>query len=329
MFEFSRINTNAFDDLNEYVMKIKKIISATAASTYIIHHDRIVNEWYSGLHDTSTNSRLVDEKSQFNIASIRKTYLGFAVSLAIYEGRIKSLDDPVSAYWNDIDSTVTIRHLLTHTHGLDSQNKCLFPPGTSWSYNNSGVSLLIKIIQKLYGIPLSELLEERVFSPCGFTSTGWRKKESERLVWINEEYVDDQGNEPNLFVSTKELAYWGYLHMNKGSFNGKQIIPQGVFEQATTIISPQSLTKELPRSGFFWSVQDEPRLKAELGDKLPRGSYQSLGITGCVCLVIPTYKTVAIRMYNQIEPNPNNYDYITDIKTFGNLLCRCIEKFRM
>jgi len=322
------VNTT-FNELNNYVLRIKNELSATAAATCIIHHDRIVNEWYSGVHNNSTGSRLVNEESQFHVASIRKTYLGLAISLALYERKICSIDNVVADYLDDVDTEVlgntTIRHLLTHTHGLGDLHHRLFLPGTDWKYNNVGVNLLIKIIQKLYHMPLSQLLEERVFSPMGFSQTGWRKEPNEKLVWLNEQYNDNQGDEANLFVSIKELAYWGYLHLKRGAIQGKQILPREVFEQATTIISPPDLEQPLPRNGFFWFVQDEPRALTELGDELPYGSFQSLGVTGCACLVIPEYKTVAVRMYNQIGSNPAGYDYLEDIKTFGNLVSKCVE----
>ncbi|MGF9697883.1 serine hydrolase domain-containing protein [Paenibacillus sp. MABNR03] len=305
------------------------MLTATAAATCIIHHDQIVNEWYSGVHNDSQGSRLVDEESQFHVASIRKTYLGLVISLALYEGKISSIDDVVADYLDDTDTKVlgdtTIRHLLTHTHGLGDLHHRLFLPGTDWKYNNVGVNLLIKIIRKLYHMPLSQLLEERVFSPMGFSQTGWRKERNEKLIWLNEQYNDDQGDEANLFVSTRELAYWGYLHLKKGVIHGKQILPREVFEQATTIISPPDLEQPLPRNGFFWFVQDEPRARTELGDDLPTGSFQSLGVTGCACLVIPKYRTVAVRMYNQTGPNPVGYDYLEDIKTFGNLVSKYVE----
>lgn len=329
MFNLKESKSNAFTDLNDYVSAIQHTISATAAAICIIHNNRIVNEWYSGYHDVSDNSRLVDEESQFNVASVRKTYLGFGISLAIYEGKIKSIDDLVIEYLDDLDKEIlgntTIRHLLTHTHGLANLNERLFIQGSDWKYNNIGVHLLIKILQNLYGMPLSELLSERVFLPCGFTNTGWRKEETEKLVWLDKQYGGEQGDEANLFVSAKELAFWGYLHLNKGSLNGKQIIPKIIIEQATRIISPSNLMHELPRNGFFWFVQDEPRSMTELGDKVPKGSFQSLGITGCACLVIPKYRTVAVRMFNQNKLNPAGYDYLYDIKTFGNLVCKCVE----
>lgn len=322
-------NNKAFIELNEYVSQVKSKISATAAAIYIIHNGRVVNEWYSGMHDNSKHSRFVDEESQFNVASVRKTFLGFAVSLALHEGKVRSIDDLVVDYLNELDSEAlghtTIRHLLTHTHGLGELHNRLFLQGTDWKYNNIGVNLLIEIIRKLFKMPLSQLLQERVFMPMRFIQTGWKMEYNEKLVWVNEQYKDDQGNQANLFMSTRELAYWGSLHLNKGAINGKQILPKEIFEQTTTIITPPDLEQKLPRNGFFWFVQDEPRSFTELGDKLPYGSFQSLGATGCACLVIPECKTVAIRMYNQTGQNPVGYDYLEDIKTFGNLVCKYIE----
>jgi CubicO group peptidase (beta-lactamase class C family) len=251
-------SNNAFNELNEYVLKIRNLISASAASIYIIQNDCVVNEWYSGYHDSTVDSRLVDAQSRFNVASIRKTYLGFAVSLALYEGRIESIDDYVIEYLDDVDEIVLnetkIRHLLTHTHGLqgnDNQIIRIFPPGTNWKYNNAGVNLLVKIVQKIFGQSLAEVMKERVFLPYGFTETEWIKEKSEKLVWLNESYKNNQGSDSNLFVSTRELAYWGYIHLTKGKINGMQLVPSLIFEQIQSIVSPLKLNENLPRNGFF------------------------------------------------------------------------------
>lgn len=218
------------------------------------------------------HSRKVDVKSQFNIASIRKTYLGFAISLALFEGRIKGLNDSVSVYLDGLDDDViagtTIRHLLTHTQGLYSPLKRMFPSGSDWKYNNAG--------------------------------------------------------EANLFVSTRELAFWGYLHLTKGYYQGKQILSNLIFEQAVKIITPSALDVTLPRNAFFWWVQDRPRATSELGEHLPKGAFQSLGIYGNALLVIPEYNVVAVRMLNQTERSPSGYDYLRDIQTFGNMVSECI-----
>lgn len=317
-----------FDSLNQYMLEIQKRVSASAASVLIIHKGTIVNEWYSGSHEHAAYSRKVDETSQFNVGSIRKTYLGFAVSLALYERRIKSIDDSVLDYLDDLDEEViagtTIRHLLTHTHGLNGQRKRMFPPGTDWNYNNAGVNLLIKIVQKVFDRPLARVIEEKVLKPYGLANTGWRKTKSPHLVWVNETYASEQGDEANLFVSTRDLASWGYLHLTKGNDQGEQILPKPIFEQAVMNITPSSLDDTLPRNGFFWWVQDQPRAMSELGEQVPEGSFQSLGIFGNALLVIPEQNVVAVRMLNQTERSPADYDYLRDIKTFGNKVWECI-----
>ncbi|KRF09925.1 serine hydrolase [Paenibacillus sp. Soil787] len=317
-------SNNGFDELNRYVLSIRNLISATAASVLVMQNDHIVNEFYAGNHDKSPNSRSIDAKSQFNVASIRKTYLGFAISLALYEGKIRSINDYVTEYLEDLDENVlnntTIRHLLTHTHGLEGPNKRLFPPGTDWKYNNAGINLLIRIIYKVFDMSLAQVLEERIFKPLGFKETGWRKEKNDKLVWLYEDYIGDQGGEANLFVSTRELAYWGQIHLTKGKYKGQQIIPSSIFEQSVSIVTPSRLDETYPRNGFFWWVQDKPRHLSELGNEVPKGSYQSLGFYGNAVLVIPEYNIVAVRMLNQIEPNPTEYDYLKDIQSFGNLV---------
>ena len=59
------------------------------------------------------------------------------------------------------------------------------------------------------------------------------------------------GDERNLYVNARELAYWGNLHLNKGIFEGTSILPQDIFELTTSVQSPNSLPRELPRSGFL------------------------------------------------------------------------------
>ncbi|SDW15042.1 serine hydrolase [Paenibacillus sp. CF384] len=322
--------TSVFNELNQYVLDIRNQISASATSVVVIQNDQIVNEYYAGYHDKSPNSRMIDERSQFNVASIRKTYLGFAISLALYEGRIKDINDFVSDYLDDVDESIiaqtTIRHLLTHTHGLQGPMKRLFPSGTDWKYNNAGVNLLIRIVQQVFNQTLAEVINERIIEPYGFTETGWRREKNDNLVWLGEEYLSDQGGEANLFVSTRELAYWGQIHLSRGMYMGKQILPAALFDQVVSIATPSRLDESLPRNGFFWWVKDKFRPLSELGNELPNGSYQSLGFYGNAVLVIPAYNAVAVRMLNQLEPNPADYDYLQDIQGFGNLVVKGLSE---
>lgn len=130
---FKRIEqTNELKPLTKYLQTVKNMISATAAAGVVVKEDKIIYEWYDGVH-SHTNQRKVDEHSLFNVGSIRKTYLGLIVSIAVHEGKIKSIDDLVSDYYDEMDRILldktTIRHLLTHAHGLNDKER-MFPPGT-------------------------------------------------------------------------------------------------------------------------------------------------------------------------------------------------------
>ncbi|WLR42335.1 serine hydrolase domain-containing protein [Bacillus carboniphilus] len=82
-------------------------------------------EKYIGKQSNQLNARAAQPDTQFHVASVRKSYIGFAVAYAVYYGYIKSIDDFVLTYLPDLDvepwKPVTIRHLLTHTHGLSEK----------------------------------------------------------------------------------------------------------------------------------------------------------------------------------------------------------------
>ncbi|GMK41889.1 penicillin-binding protein [Paenibacillus sp. CCS19] len=324
-----------FDELDLYVRQIQSQIGCTASAIYVIHKDNVVHERYWGRHSEDSDARAVDKQTQFNVASIRKTYLALAISLLIEKRLIGSIDDAFADYLPDyaeVASGVTLRHLLTHTHGLniDRQDGVLikeFEAGTSWAYRNAGIGLLIELVRRLSGQPLSELLQQQLFGPAGWNETGWRTERNERLIYNHYEAEDNwvgpndssAGDQSNLFVSARELAAWGQLHLRRGKLRqgGEPLFPQQVFDRILTIQTPASVPQSMPRNSFIWWLQHQTPSN-EIGDHLPEGSFQVLGITGCACLVIPRYDAVIVRMYNQLR-NPGDYDYLADIRTFGNL----------
>lgn len=323
--------TRHFESLNEYVYHVQKAIRATAAAACVIKNDGIVNEWYSGRHDSSEGSRLVNAKSQFNVGSIRKTYLGLAVSVLIEQGLIERIDDEIGKYlseYKEIANGITLRHLLTHTHGLVIRQGELareFRPGEHWAYRNTGIHLLYELVSHLSGETLSAFMRDRVFQIFGLDETGWRTEYREELIYnyYQDEHTwvgpnnSDAGDQSNLFVSARDLAMWGYIHLKKGCLYGKQLLPQTVFERVATLTTPETVPPHWLRNGYIWWLQSDTPMN-QLGERLPVGSYQALGITGCACLMIPRYDAVVVRMYNQLT-NPDDYDYLDDIRRFGNL----------
>lgn len=135
--------------------------------------------------------------SVFEIGSITKQFTSMAVMRLVEEGKLR-LDDPTGEYLTNIPDewrAVTLRQLLTHTSGVPDFEAIIgygayrnvwkpeaviaacaarpmdFPPGSKWSYSNTGYFLLSLILQKVDGERYEELIRQRVLEPAGMTHT--------------------------------------------------------------------------------------------------------------------------------------------------------------
>jgi CubicO group peptidase (beta-lactamase class C family) len=301
--------------------------------------NQIVLEHYSGYHSNTPNSRSVDENSQFNIASARKSYLGLVIAYALYEGKMNSMDDLAVQYFEDFNQELlgetTIRHLVTHSHGLHQREDGTifreFEPGEGWAYRGINVVMMTDLVNRLYGKSFPELLEERVFKPLGFRETVWETECNEKLVQVIDDPSEpasytvgrtNDGTESNLHTTAREFARWGNLHLN----NGLQIVPEEVIQLATQLQNPSYKNKDLPQNGLFWYVQGTPALKSEIGERVPKGSYQILGITGPTLLVIPEYHIVVAKMYNK-RYNYGGSNYLHYLREFSNVVADTFRRF--
>ena len=324
------------EKLISWVDDIKEKNKSSASALYIIKNNKVILEYYNGFHSNSLDSLPITASSQFNIASARKSYLGLAVAYALYEGKIKSLDDFAKDYIEELDpkrlGKTTLRHFVTHSHGLHEKEDGTifreFEPGSNWAYRSINVLMMTRLVNRLFNKSLPELLNDRVFLPLGFKETFWHTNENEALVkeivhpYIEERYkvgVLNDGTESNLHTSTREFAQWGNLHLNKGFVNGKQIVPTEVIEIATEIQSPKYNNHKLPHNGLFWYVQGKTADNSEIGERVPKMSYQILGITGPTLLVIPQYNVVVAKMYNK-RYNYGGDNYLYYLREFSNLV---------
>jgi CubicO group peptidase (beta-lactamase class C family) len=326
---------DTYQKLVSYVDDIKERNNSSASSLVILKDGNIVLEHYSGFH-SNTNAKPISETSQFNVASARKSYLGLAIAYAIYEGKIKSLDDYATDYFDSYDKELlagtTLRHLVTHSHGLNERKDGNifreFAPGEGWAYRGINILMMTELITIIYGKSFPELLKERVFLPLGFKETAWHSRPNENLVQVIDNPNDmatyklgnsNDGFDSNLHTSAREFALWGYLHLNNGVVNGKQVVPKEVIQLATRVQNPPYEDKDFPQNGLFWYVQDTPSLRSEIGERVPIGSYQILGVTGATLLVIPKYNLVVSKMYNK-RYNYGGDNYLHYLREFSNLV---------
>ncbi|WP_050613708.1 serine hydrolase domain-containing protein [Bacillus testis] len=326
--------TNQFQPVLEHVQSSYEQLKASAAACIVIHKDNIAAEKYWGTIEKAMAPPAMDY--QFYVASVRKCYIGYAAAYCVVNGFIDRLDDLATTYIDDLPASmlegVTIRHLLTHTHGLQKTGETMareFAPGTGWAYRGINIHLLDKIIKKTSGLSIQDIVRP-VFKSLGFKHTGWQSIASPNMVKVLSE--DDyppfaladntDGSQMNMYVSPRELAFWGYLHLKKGRINESQLVPEPIIKLATSLHTPEGIPADDPRNGCLWFVKDGDRKRSEIGPRVPDGSYQILGYTGVTLLVIPSLELCAVRMFNRLGSTPG-YDYLEDVRTFGDSVAVC------
>jgi beta-lactamase class C len=165
-----------------------------AVAVYVAGHTQFFNY---GFADESTR-RPVTSDTLFNLASMRKPFEAILVALGTLRGEL-SLDDPVSRYVpelrGDAIKSVTIGELATHTSGLllptdhppwptDSFDLQQFfkllnawtppsgeQPGKQRIYTHAGYVLLQLALERRYGRPIAELIDDRILKPLGMNQT--------------------------------------------------------------------------------------------------------------------------------------------------------------
>lgn len=152
---------------------------------------------HSGVLNVATGVDVTDD-SVFQIGSITKVWTATVVMQLVDEGKL-DLDAPIVEVLPElrlsdpeVTKRVTMRHLLTHTSGVDGDlftdtgrgDDCLelyadqldqaeqnHPLGATFSYCNSGFNLAGRVIEKLTGQTWDQAMRERLFTPLGLTHT--------------------------------------------------------------------------------------------------------------------------------------------------------------
>ena len=178
--------------------------------------------------------------------SMCKSITGMAAGLLIDEGKL-DLSENIYKIFHDKGSTwakifrpeVTVENLMTMTSGVTFNESGIVSgndwlesylnapvsekPGTKFQYNSLNSYVLSAIITERTGMPMDEYLKPRLFEPLGITDYLWEKcpRGITKGGW-------------GLFMHTEDMAKLGQLYLNKGKWNGKQIIPESWTEASVT-----------------------------------------------------------------------------------------------
>ncbi len=180
--------------------------------------------------------------------SVSKSFTATAVGFAVSEHRL-SVDDKVISFFPDqLPDTVSpyladlrVKDLLSMSGGDDPDPTfsvigkdsnwvraflalpIVHKPGTHFLYNTLGTFMLAAIVQKVTGEKLIDYLKPRLFDPLGIEGEDWE---------IDPEGINTGGW--GLRIRTEDMARFGQLFLQKGKWNGKQILSEKWIEEATT-----------------------------------------------------------------------------------------------
>lgn len=212
----------------------------------IIRNDSLLYEQYFSGYD---KSRVVPS------FSAAKSVVSALVGIAVDEGKIKSVQDPITDYLPDLDKkrfgNITIEHLLNMRSGIHYNESYLNPfgdvakyyygrnlrkyvrkqrikeaPDQRFEYISLNTELLGMIVEHATGKSLAQYLQEKIWQPLGMEyNASWsvdsrKHKEVKAFCCLN--------------ARARDFARFGRLYLHEGNWEGKQLISKAWVRQSTT-----------------------------------------------------------------------------------------------
>jgi len=229
--------------------------------------------------------------------SIASTAAGFAVGegrLSLDEKVVDILPEKLDGKPHPFTAAMTVRNLLTMTTAFrefepvsddwtrDFMNKTPdHYPGTVFNYDSMGTHTLCEIVQKRAGATLLDYLTPRLFEPLGIGAG--------EVAWSVSKYGINMGG-GGACMSPEAMAKFGQLYLNRGAWEGRQVLPEGWAEEAT--------------AGHVSCVTRDGSFKARYGYKFWRvqqNGFACLGLAGQVIAMHPDKNIVFVGTANGMQ----------------------------
>jgi CubicO group peptidase (beta-lactamase class C family) len=283
----------------------------------------------------------VTARTLYDLASLTKVVATTTVAMILVDEGKLDLDRPVQAYLPRFQGpgkeSVTVRHLLTHSSGLDAtaplfreiQGRAayveriqamdlLYPAGSRSLYSDLGVILLGEVIEKAAGQPFEKLVRERVIEPLGMHDTMFRPPADLRPrtapteidPWrgrlIQGEVHDENafalgGVAPHagLFGTASDLARFARMLLNGGVLEGHRIVSRETIELFTRRAGIPGSDRALG-----WDTRSAEGSSA--GTLFSPRSFGHTGFTGTSIWIDPERELFVILLTNRVHPTREN-----------------------
>jgi len=239
----------------------------TATSMVVVRNGKLVAEAYMRDFQGRYQKR--------QIQSATKCITSLVIGIALEKSYFTDLDQKLyslipEAFDEDVRKReITLRHLLTMNSGLKFSNeeiaeelfmkrpkdinryilsKPLFAmPGAGFNYRDCDPQLLSGAIRKQTGLPLDSIANKYLFKPLGITDYFWERN-ADGDSWASEA----------LFMRPRDMAKIGQLVLNKGKWNGDQLVSEEWIDLSTSTQSDPNAGQPADKRvtfGYYWRIQ--------------------------------------------------------------------------
>jgi CubicO group peptidase (beta-lactamase class C family) len=270
--------------------------------------------------------------------SVAKSYLGLLAGLAVADGPIADLDEPVGANVHDggfegpHNGAITWRHLLQQTSewegtlfgkadridrnrslatesrgrpaGVKGEARTLQPPGSFWEYNDIRVNRLSLALLRRFRRALPTVFDERIARPIGCSSTwSWRGYRTS-MVEVDGAPVESVSGGGHwgggVFIHAEDQARIGLRIRRRGVWGGRRVLPAAWVDETRV---PCALNGAY---GLLWWLNTGRGYTPSA----PASSYFAIGAGGNVTWIDPDHDIVAVLRW--IDPAALN-DWIAHV----------------
>jgi len=299
----------------EELPKHKDYNTQTLKSNYI----KWLEDYHSVAFVAIKNDSVIHEKywknygpeSMSNSFSMAKSIASVLVGIAVDEGKIKSIDEPVSnyiaSYKEGRKAKLSIKNLLQMSAGfnwvesyanpfsyttesyygddleaLASKLEVVTEPGKSFNYQSCNQIILQQVLEKATGKKLSDYLSEKLWKPL---------HANHDASWS----TDKEGGNEKAFCcvnsNARDFARIGLLFLHEGNWKGKQVVSK---EWVAQSITPAAINDEHGKPCDFYGLSWWLTKIQHQGKE--HQVYYMRGVLGQYTLVIPDYNLVIVRL---------------------------------
>jgi len=272
------------------------------------------------------------ETTRWMSMSVVKSMSSTLVGVAIKDGCIKGIDDPITKYLPILAGSayegVTVRNLLqmasgvqwdeTYTNPASDRRRMLEAqlagrpgsilelmrtlsragqPGTIWNYNTGETQVVGELIHAAVKRPVAQYLSERIWSKFGM--------ESDATWWLESPDGQEIGGS-GLSATLRDYGRFGLFFMNGGKVGDDKILPEGWVTEAG---GSKMIGGKRVNYGYMWWIPDA------LANPVHRGAFLARGIFGQSIYLNPGENVVTVVW--SARPKPTGTDTINDEDFFA------------